>query len=222
MDTYTIEKGTVRAANMWKRHTGGRVSGLCTVPDRLEWDMSITMPGCPVGTHMKLCGLVYLTPTFERVKLGGWHELLSLSHENSDRVMAMKTESGIKIRTYTYRDGHGPATEMKPNLHFEDLGTVKRGALFRLELVPNEVEFDVPNHHSVGTYRGKRVVSTWRLFSLDKTGGGTSVSLLGKADNVSRRPSRFGHYTFAYAGGYKQPTAPGDINITCELNTTQA
>lgn len=203
---YKVKKGDVKASNMWKRHMGG-VSGLCLVPNKVEWNMSINMSDCPIGTHMKLCGLIYLTPTFNRVKLGGWHELLNFSHENSDRVMVTKTGSGLKLRTYTYRDGYGPSTEMKPLLEFKDLGTVDENEQFNLTLYPN--------YHSFGLPNGKeRITSTWNLIYLDP-----SNTQINTVENAPRKFSRFGHYTFVHVGGYKQPTAPCDININCKVKS---
>lgn len=203
MTRFEISEGDVWAGNMWKRHANG-VSGL-TCGSRWSWDLSLDMSECPDGTTIKLCG-VATVPFFRynRVRRAGIGQLLSFTHEDSDRIIATKKRGSVLLRAYSYRQGHGPATYGMPSetpldSFTERIGKVAHGERFSVDIYYAASVVGVED--SQGTVFCVR----------DAEGLPLSNSL------VLRRRDRptpaLKHKTFAHARGYKQSHAPADIHI---------
>jgi hypothetical protein len=193
MTQFKIKEGEVWAGNFWKRHRT-RVSGL-TTGQFFRWNLKLDMTRCEPGTTIKLCGISTASPfRWKRVKRGGWEQAGSLTHEDSERVIATKKSAGsIALKTYTYKNGYGPATEMSSRFsaseHLGEVGEANRFTIF-IDERPGEVKYtlkDATNERSHVTVPRERG--------------------LGKLK----------HRTFAHAKGYKQPNAPADILIEADV-----
>lgn len=200
--SFQIPKGDVWAGNFFKRHRSD-VSGL-TTGSSWSWDFKLDMSDCPDGTTIKLCGVSTASPfRFNRVKLGGWEQLFSFTHEDSDRFLATKSGNQIVLKTYVYRQGYGPATTMEkaPVRRFsEKAATVENGARFTLRVEYTEGCADCGSNSKP---RGTD-------FHVEQP----NLPVQTVFHRRVRKPSFLKHKTFAHAKGYKQPVAPGNINIT--------
>lgn len=184
MKNFPIPTSKVWAGSVVSRHWN-RLSGLY-LPSKLNgWQLKIDFGECEPGTTIKVCGLAYLTCSFNRVRRGGFHELLSFTHEDSDRIIATRTKTGIKLRVYSYRSGVGPATPSQtPNLkayNGSELCEIENGEVFDLVIGNGE----------------------WRLE------GSKTVTKPTPKTPLHNLVSK----SFAHAKGYKQPHAPSLIKI---------
>ena len=191
MNKFDIREGEVWAGNFFRRHWH-RVSGL-TTDDRFTWRISLDMSEVPAGTTIKLCGVATASPfRYERVKKGGWGQLFSFSHEDSDRVIATSKPDGrIALKTYAYRDGEGPSTT---------------GESFSSKIceVKDREPFQLRIDHLGGLTKYIVQDMVGDTYINDMKRPGSSQSFLK-------------HRTFAHAKGYKQESSPGRIEILAEV-----
>lgn len=190
MNKFDIKEGEVWAGNFFKRHWH-RVSGLAA-GERFSWRISLDMSGVPAGTTIKLCGVSTASPfRYERVKKDGWGQLFSLTHEDSDRLIATSKPGGkIALKTYAYRNGEGPST-------------TGRGISEKICEIGNGRPFRVHIDH---------------LDEVTKYTVQDMITDVHTAEAERNRPQGLlKHRTFAHAKGYKQPNSPGDIHIRAEV-----
>lgn len=150
--------------------------------------------------HMKLMGLHDVTWRMNRIRMrykrygdrkDAFKQILSMSHENSDRIIASFLETGVVLSAYAYRDGYGPAT-VTPHPDGYDLG----------EFIC-EVPYDTPVR--VFVYRMSHVT----LYEVTVEGKDpVSVYL-----EASKRPSFFQMVSSSHADN--GPSSPG---ATVEMN----
>ena len=184
MRSFEIEEGDVWAENFFSRQWSG-LSGI-TLENNFQWRFRLDMSGCPDGTTIKLCGASVASPfRFERVKKDGLGQILSFTHEDSDRIIATKTSDEISLQTYVYRNGSGPSTDGSNDSK-------------RIVSVENREPFSV----------GMDLEDDKTRYSISKKSGTWS-----RVHERSVDLPFLKHKTFAHAKGYKQPSAPGLIKI---------
>ena len=195
MKSFDIKEGEEWAGSMWARRYH-RVSGLTCFQGDSRWRFELDMSECPDGTTIKLCGLAWISPNFKRVQEGGWRSLFSLTHEDSDRVIAVKQGDFIALKTYQYRSG-------RLVRGFKSIGLTRHNQTFSLCIEVDGSPFNGAIDYSL------QLDSSEDLFDLQHVGL-----------DMSEHQDRLWlgtHRSFAHAIGYNQPHAPADIRIKAKV-----
>lgn len=191
-----ISKGKTWPDSYWKRWKYNNFVGF-TFRNQQIWETSIKFSGSERFT-IKLLGFSEIRPfSWKRVSYDGWGQLLSFTHEDSDRIIcSYNGDDKVSVSTYAYRRGLGPSTnsDKAKEADFDvskKLGSVRNGEKFRVRM---------------GVKRDRTVYE----FYTQKSG----VWSMEKEVSISRRSKSLARFwTYAHASGYHGSTAPSDVNI---------
>jgi hypothetical protein len=185
---FHIPKDKTWVRPFWKRAVYNCFVGF-TFQSREVWKLRVDFgENVKDGESIKLVGFSEVRPfSYQRVKNGGWGQLFSPTHEDSDRIVAVKNGDKISVHAYVYRNGLGPSTASRQELQNRDfmkkLGTVENGEPFFVEIDVTEdktiFEYMKENRYVSFPRQSKSLARWW---TMPHSAGAHGRTLSGKVD----------------------------------------
>ena len=200
--SFSIQEGDIWAGPLWKR-----ASFWGSPTDRHDWDFRVRydLSDAPDGMGFKIIGLSDLSTRMNRVKLYGWSQAPSMTHEDSDRFVGSVgydgDTRGVWVSAYAYRSGYGGISGSRDVAIPDSVGALSR----RLGFIPDS------SWAILGLKRGPTTTDYW--FHVESWEADSSIHvsipLTHRPSAVQERWSGFSHA----GSGARQPRAPGTLRF---------